>query len=421
MNPEMLAAYLQSVADSIPWWLLLLGACVGHGFLFIVALNVFYAWPLPHELMRYTRKVDVFIILCGPMMFATAVDVFDTQRLIWDIGHWRAYLSGYTVLCWIVGCGIAPICEILYLLRQPAPQLVNETAETVDVEKELGYAPCGNTKESVACSLPWNQCFQVEFTEKTLELPQIPDAWDGLTILHLTDLHLCGTPDRAFFHFVMERCMAQGVPDMIALTGDVVDSEWHHRWIVPVLGKLRWNVGAFAILGNHDSWRDVTLIRRRLRRVGMTVLGGPPLFPGAAIPGNFGTGWQMIDVRGEPMIVIGHEGPWLDPLPDLGNCPDKIFRLCLSHTPDNISWARENHIDLMLAGHVHGGQIRIPVLGSVFVPSRYSRRFDCGTFFLDPTIMHVGRGLSGQHPLRFFCKPEVTRIILRKGKRSGLV
>ena len=107
----------------------------------------------------------------------------------------------------------------------------------------------------------------VEFTEKTLLLPQIPEAWDGLTILHLTDLHLCGTPDLAFYRYVMDRCMKASVPDIVALTGDVVDSERHHRWIVPLLGKLRWNIGAYAILGNHDSWRDVTLIRRRLRRV----------------------------------------------------------------------------------------------------------------------------------------------------------
>lgn len=401
MTADALAAYFQSIADALPWWLLLVGALVGHGYLFIVALNVFYAWPLPHGLLKYTRKVDIAVIFAGPILFAVALDVFDTRQLSWQSGHWRAYLSTYTVLCWIIGCGIAPICEIFYLLRRPAPQLVGETCETVDVAKELGYAPIGHGKDATACSLPFNQCFQVEFTEKIIVLPQLPDAWDGLTLLHLTDLHFCGTPDRAFFHYVMERCMKAGVPDLVLLTGDVVDSEWHHRWIVPVLGKLRWNIGAFAILGNHDSWRDVTLIRKRLRRVGMTVLGNS---------------WQQIDVRGQPMIVIGHEGPWFTPIPDMSQCPDGIFRLLLSHTPDNIVWAQQHHIDLMLSGHVHGGQIRLPVLGSVFVPSRYSRKYDCGTFFEAPTVMHVGRGLSGQHPLRFFCKPEVTRIVLRKKK-----
>jgi uncharacterized protein len=399
MNAGMLFECIRSAADALPWWLLLLGASVGHGYLLIIALNVIYGRPLPHELMKYTRKLDLLIAIGGPPLFAVALDLLDSQKLVWHKGNWRAYLSGYTVFCWIVGSGIAPLCEMFYLMRRQAPQLVKQTAETVNVAQELGYAPSGHGKDAIACSLPFNQCFQVEFTEKTLLLPQITDAWDGLSILHLTDLHLRGTPDRAFFHYVMERCMKAGIPDLLLLTGDVVDSEWHHRWVVPVLGKLRWNVGAFAVLGNHDSWQDVTLIRRRLRRVGMTVLGNS---------------WRRLDVRGQPMLVIGHEGPWFTPAPDLTKCPDGIFRLCLSHTPDNISWAQANRIDLMLAGHVHGGQIRLPGLGSVFVPSRYSRKYDCGTFYEAPTVMHVGRGLSAQHPLRFFCKPEVTRIVLRK-------
>lgn len=399
MSPEQFARYFQSVAESLPWWFLLMGACVGHGFLFIVALNVFYAWPLPRKLLKYTRKIDLLIVMAGPLLFTLALDVFDTRQLVWRGGHWRSYLSAYTTISWIVGCTIAPVCEILYLLRRPAPQLVKETGETIDVARALGYPPNGHGKDAKLCNLPLNQCFQIEFTEKTLVLPQIPDAWDGLTILHLTDLHLCGTPDRAFYNYAMERAMKWGTPDFVMLTGDVVDSEWHHRWVVPVLGKLRWNLGAYAILGNHDAWRDVSLIRRRLRKVGMQVLGNS---------------WIEREVRGEPMILVGHEGPWFTPIADLSKCPDKIFRLCLSHTPDNLPWARRHHIDLMLAGHVHGGQIRLPVLGSVFVPSRFSRKYDCGTFYEAPTLMHVGRGLAGQHPLRFFCKPEVTWIVLRK-------
>ncbi len=401
MTPETLAAFLQSVERSLPWWLLLPGAFVGHGYLFIVALNVFYALPLPRKLLKYTRKADLLIVFAGPVLFAILLDVFDTQRLSWN-GSVPTFLSAYVVLCWIVGVAIAPVCEIFYLLRRPAPQLVSETALTVDVAKELGYAPRGSGRDARLCALPLNQCFQVEFTEKTLLLPRIPPAWDGLTILHLTDLHLCGTPDRVFYHYVMDRCMKAGVPDLVMLTGDIVDSDWHHRWVVPILGKLRWNIGAFAILGNHDGWRDVSLIRRRVRRAGLVMLGN---------------NWQSIDVRGERMIVVGNEAPWFTPMPDLGKCTDGVFRLLLSHTPDQIAWARANKIDLMLAGHVHGGQIRLPLLGSVFVPSRYSRKYDCGTFFADPTIMHVGRGLGGQHPLRFFCKPEVTRIILRKGNQ----
>ncbi len=113
------------------------------------------------------------------------------------------------------------------------------------------------------------------------------------------------------------------------------------------------------------------------------------------------------------MTVIGHEGPWFA-APDLTGCPPEGFRLCLSHTPDNLPWAKERHIDLVLAGHVHGGQIRLPVVGSIFVPSKFSRRYDGGTFHEGPTVMHVSRGLAGEVPLRINCRPEVTLVVLRK-------
>jgi len=77
--------------------------------------------------------------------------------------------------------------------------------------------------------------------------------------------------------------------------------------------------------------------------------------------------------------------------------------------------ARRAGIDLMLSGHVHGGQIRFPVIGSVLVPSIYGRRYDCGLFHEAPTVLHVSRGLSGDQPLRFGCKPEATLLTLRAG------
>jgi predicted MPP superfamily phosphohydrolase len=67
----------------------------------------------------------------------------------------------------------------------------------------------------------------------------------------------------------------------------------------------------------------------------------------------------------------------------------------------------------MLSGHNHGGQIRLPIFGSLFVPSRYSRRYDMGTFHEPPTVLHVNRGLSGKEAIRFRCRPQVSRIQLR--------
>ena len=97
--------------------------------------------------------------------------------------------------------------------------------------------------------------------------------------------------------------------------------------------------------------------------------------------------------------------------PDLSGAPGH-FRLCLSHTPDNFYWAVANGIQLMLCGHVHGGAIRVPVVGSIFVPSLYGRRFDQGVFERDGTVMVVNRGLSGREPIRFRCNPQVLRVRL---------
>jgi predicted MPP superfamily phosphohydrolase len=338
------------------------------------------------------------VIFLGPILFFFAIDFSGTHALIWNNGSPSSYLAPYIVVSWIVGVVFAPIAQVLYWLRRQAPQVARSETEMVDVAVALGFKPVGRGKRHSLANLPGNQLFQVDFHELTLALPQLPPEWAGLSILHLTDLHLCGTPDRAFYQFVMEHCLKKGIPDLVAVTGDVVDSNWHHRWILPVLGRLRWNIAGFAILGNHDCWRDTAVIRRRLARTGLDVIGNSA---------------RQIDVRGRPMLVIGNEAPWIKPIANLDGCPADIFRLCLSHTPDNIVWACRHKIDLMLTGHVHGGQIRLPLIGSVFVPSRYSRRYDCGTFFESPTVMHVSRGLAGQHPLRYGCRPEVTRIVLR--------
>jgi predicted MPP superfamily phosphohydrolase len=67
----------------------------------------------------------------------------------------------------------------------------------------------------------------------------------------------------------------------------------------------------------------------------------------------------------------------------------------------------------MLSGHNHGGQIRLPLVGPVFMPSRYSRRFDRRFFRENQTLMYVSEGISGAHPVRYGCPPEITRFVLR--------
>ena len=322
---------------------------------------------------------------------------------------WRSepVLAIYLTICWIIGLAFVPGLTVIRLLRRRPQALLSNHTRMLDVALELGYKPIGRGKYRHLARLPWNEVFQVDFAERTLVILGLPAAWDGLTVLHLSDLHMADSPDREFYQRVMDECRAWD-PDLVALTGDFVDSDYHRRWLVPVLGRLRWRIAAFAVLGNHDFWHEPTLIRRRLRRLNIHVVGNK---------------WEQIEVRGQPLTVIGHEGPWFRPGPDLYNCPKGDFRICLSHTPDNIGWARANNIRLMLSGHNHGGQIRFPLIGSVFVPSLYGRQYDCGPFEEPPTLLHVSRGLAGKQPLRFNCRPEVAKLVLRSAppKPGGLV
>jgi uncharacterized protein len=381
-----------------------LAACLGHLAILVTSHNWWYG-------QAFAKRVgDVVHLVHGLLFVAGPAGVWLWKG--WDFLSLLEFRSespleqlagAYLVVCWVVaGIGL-PMNTLMRLLRPRPPALTAEHATIVDFAKELGYAPAGRGKRAWLATLPFNQTFLVEFAERTLCLPRMPAAWDGLTILHLTDLHLCGIPDRQFFRAVMDQCI-DPIPDLVCITGDIADSYKYQSWVVPILGRLRWNLAAFAILGNHDYWYDPPYIRRRLKRLGIRYLGN---------------GWEQLSVRGEPLVVVGHEGPWHKPAPDLSNCPAGPFRLCLSHTPDNIRWARRNAVDLMLSGHVHGGQIRLPVFGSVLVPSKYGRRYDCGTFDERPTLLHVSRGISGEHPLRFLCRPEVTRLVLRRAPGSA--
>lgn len=385
-----------SIVSVLIW----LAASVGNAVLLVPALNWIYAQPWDKYLLKLMRALSGLAIVAWPAYLAWVGGFGLTETLIgWLHFDWHLPLGLYGLLCVAFGLVVFPWVTIQRLRRpRPAALLSNHT-QIMDVHKELGYRPAGRGKYLPLMYLPFNEVYEVEFSVRTYQLPRLPAAWDGLSILHLSDLHFCGTPDRAFYDHVMDRCRDWD-PDLVAFTGDLLDNDRLCRWIVPVLSRLRWRDGAFAILGNHDWYHQPWMARRRLRRAGFHVVGN---------------GWTETQVRGERLIVIGHEGPWFTPEPTLDGCPVGPFRLCLSHTPDHVPWARANGIDLMLSGHNHGGQVRFPLIGSVFVPSRWSRKYDFGSFHEAPTLLHVSRGLAGKQPLRFRCRPEVTKIVLRAG------
>jgi predicted MPP superfamily phosphohydrolase len=132
---------------------------------------------------------------------------------------------------------------------------------------------------------------------------------------------------------------------------------------------------------------------------------------------------MTLEIAGEALLLAGNELPWHRPAAAMETAPPRgqdnsPVRVLLSHTPDQLEWARRWDFDLMLAGHTHGGQVRLPLIGPLFVPSRIEVRYSAGVFHEPPLVLHVTRGVSGKTPLRINCPPEIDKLTLRCGKHS---
>ncbi len=378
---------------------LFLLAWLGHACFMMVLLNMAYSRPWHREILKKFRLLMGMWIFLGPFLYIAIYGQINPLKSD-PHGMFLRLMHGlYIGISYGIACIALPVITIAKLLRKPPKQLLEEKTEVFDVEAKLGHKPVGDGKYKDFITLPFVDHFRIDFTTLTIGYADIPAEWNGLTILHLTDMHFIGTPSREYFEAIIDRCAEYGTHDLVLITGDIIDTNAHIAWMEPVLGKLKWNEGAFAVLGNHDWWQDSEAVRTKLEELNITVLGN---------------GWRTVQVKGKPMTLIGHEGPWFRPGPDVWSAPSGVFRILLSHCPDYLAWASRNAVRLMLAGHNHGGQIRLPIFGSIFVPSWYSRRYDMGTFAEGGTVLHVNRGMSSKEPIRINCAPQVTRIIFRK-------
>jgi hypothetical protein len=188
----------------------------------------------------------------------------------------------------------------------------------------------------------------------------------------------------------------------MALTGDIIDKQPCIDWLGEVFAPGRARDGCYYVLGNHDTRIvDSQQTREAMDQAGWTDLGSRGL---------------RRELGGVSTLLIGNEYPWYQ-RPVIDQQGEELFRLLLSHSPDQLSWARKHNVTLMLAGHTHGGQGRLPLVGPLLSPSLHGSRYASGDFFRPPTTMHVTRGLSGIHLMRINCRPELSLLTLR-GLRS---
>ena len=381
-------------------WINALGLLVllaGHCEVVVTMVNRLHAFPLPGPLLKLVRHAHDVWMLAFPPLLLWKVGLTGPAVLAggyWsDLSRlWQAYLS----LSLLGAVGLAWTALRYQLRRPPAARLSNHS-QVINVDQRLGRRPLGPGPYKTLARLPGNEIFQIEVSQKTLLAPRLPAEWDGLSILHLSDLHFIGTLDLPFFEEVA-RLAGEQQADLVVFTGDLLDNQRLAEWLPATLGRLSAPLGCYFILGNHDWYLEPEPIRAALVALGWHDVSGRS---------------ETIDYRGRKLSIGGSERPWMGNHPDFDAAPTDAFLLLLSHTPDNLPWARRQNVDIMLSGHNHGGQVVLPLFGPVYSPSVYGCKYAAGVFWEPPTLVHVSRGISGRHPLRWRCRPELTKLILR--------
>jgi len=252
----------------------------------------------------------------------------------------------------------------------------------------------------------------------TLSLPDLPLELEGLRVVLMADWH-CGPVCRPDFLFPAIQLANRCKPDVILLPGDFISVSNHYfHEAAELASQLRPRLphGVLISWGNHDYWGGLEVGEKEMPRAGCQILRNR----------------NLLLTPSREFATSGSKGLWLSGLDDLwagkpdlvgtlGPLPLDMPRLVMSHNPDLAEEQSGARVDLMVSGHTHGGQIRIPTLGTPVLPSRYGQKYASGWVEAPHYPVYVTRGVgTSSLPIRLGVPPEVTLFELRRGPR-GLV
>lgn len=284
---------------------------------------------------------------------------------------------------------------------------------------------------------------RVQLDRYTVEVdrPGLPPG--GISILHLSDFHFrAGGVVQARKIAALRRQLAGARYDLVALTGDLVHDAAGLPVALALIEGLQPRLGVFSCPGNHDyaeysvwgvlghTWRADELrntarklvefarkvLRNELVRLPVTFNDVPAMHAALRERGVEPLVNRARRVRGADcdFWVAGVDDP-TEGQPDLSaalaDVPDDAFLLLLAHNPDIWLDPRARGADLVLAGHTHGGQVRLPMLGAAHTQGTHlTRRRPAGWFMHGGARMFVSRGLGESIPLRFGARPQAALI-----------
>ena len=251
----------------------------------------------------------------------------------------------------------------------------------------------------------------LELNTYTISSRGLPDAFDGYRIAQVSDLHNAEFGDRNQRLLEMLR---EAEPDMIAITGDLIDSRKTNIAVALAFAEEAVKFApCYYVSGNHEARvSEYQELKTGLEAAGVTVLDDAQV---------------KIEVSGESITVIGVNDPSFHAdyltsdaavmdrkLSELSS-EDAGFTILLSHRPELFDTYAAHDMDLVLTGHAHGGQFRLPLIGGLIAPNQgLFPKYDDGLYSEGNTNMIVSRGLGNSIiPFRFNNRPEVVLIELK--------
>ena len=389
---------------------------LGHLGFWIWLFNRVNSTGLPRKTIKRSEKIIVFV--CGVIPVALlwhAIRSRSTLDLPSDgsmLNSMESLLAfAYCVFVGLFAFAMAPFwiaARPQFTIAEDRYEIIEaEDIDTIQHSKVDSQQYIAGARFRMMAKLPGNQIVSMQRNRKKLFIEDLPEDMVGLRIAHLSDVHLTGQLSTSFYRLAMDWLSDQS-PDMIVLSGDIVDYESQLKQLEKVFDGLKARLGMHFILGNHDKRLPTpTAVCDRLVAMGWTDLGRAE-----ALVSNGATRIRL----------LGNELPWFQRgvSPEFSGTEALVSReskkadwiLGVSHSPDQFKWGISNRCNLLLCGHTHGGQIRLPFVGPIIAPSKYGSRYASGVFLSDPTLMHVSRGLSGVHPFRWGCIPEVSVLEL---------
>lgn len=243
--------------------------------------------------------------------------------------------------------------------------------------------------------------------QQTIAIHNWPQSLNGLRVAVLSDIHA----DDWFIHNKKLRSIVERTnqlqPELIVILGDYMSGDgWVRSKVEPevfaeVLKDLRAPLGVYSVLGNHDWWYDGGKVRLALEKDGIKVLEDEVL---------------QINARGTSFWLIGLSDLWTR-RPKIEETTSKVPEgqpsIALTHNPDIFPRVPER-VQILLAGHTHGGQVRFPLIGSVVESSKFGERYARGHLFENNHHLFVTTGIGTSIiPVRFGVPPEIVLLTLQ--------